>query len=63
MEILKWAPCATVPETEKGRRLTIQPDFVLIRNEVTPGLEVYTLVYMADSEIYTNIYMVYTMYR
>lgn len=35
VEILNLATCATAPEgLQKGRRITIQPDFVLVRNEV-----------------------------
>ena len=38
VEILNLATCATAPEgLQKGRRITIQPDFVLVRNEVIFG--------------------------
>jgi len=41
VEILNLAKCATAPEgLQKGRRITIQPDFVLVRNEVkTPSFD------------------------
>lgn len=34
VEILRLAPSASGPGQEQGRRLTIQPDYVLVRNEV-----------------------------
>jgi len=40
VEILSLAKCATAPEglaLSSGRRITMQPDFVLIRNEVILG--------------------------
>ena len=40
VEILRLAKCATPPEglaLSSGRRITMQPDFVLIRNEVILG--------------------------
>ncbi|CAJ1364455.1 unnamed protein product [Effrenium voratum] len=41
VEILRWAQCATPPDGHQaGKRITMQPDFVLIRNEVkTPNFD------------------------